>query len=153
MGEYMKIKVDGVTYSLHRYVWEQVYGPVPDGYLVHHVNHDKLDNRIENLMLMTHVEHSAHHNDLHPRERLCFACGERYEPPAKHRGRSRTCSPDCFRDLMRIQRTAVNGQRKITQAQREVIRARVAAGERRADLATEYGVAKSTMTRICVGIA
>lgn len=152
MSVYEKIKVAGKTYSLHKYVWEQVNGEVPPGYVVHHINHEKRDNRIENLMLMTHAEHSAHHNDLHERERLCDVCGEHYEPPAKHRGRSRTCSQACFRELMSQQRRALNGMRKIEPGDREIIRLRIAAGERRVDLAREYGVSPATMTRIGAGL-
>lgn len=29
--------------------------------IVHHINHDRLDNRLENLQLMTRGEHSRHH--------------------------------------------------------------------------------------------
>ena len=39
--------------------------------IVHHVNHDRRDNRIENLILMSRSEHSRHHraSDVHMRER------------------------------------------------------------------------------------
>lgn len=35
---------------------------LPDGYVVHHINEDKLDNRVENLQLMTTSEHMKHHS-------------------------------------------------------------------------------------------
>lgn len=41
----------------HVIVWERHHGPVPPGMELHHVNGDKLDNRIENLMLVNHLEH------------------------------------------------------------------------------------------------
>jgi hypothetical protein len=48
----------------HRFVWEQHNGPVPDGYVVHHRNEDKSDNRIDNLELMLRSEHTRlHHRD------------------------------------------------------------------------------------------
>jgi len=37
---------------VHRIVWEEHNGPVPDGHVVTFINGDKLDVRIENLKLM-----------------------------------------------------------------------------------------------------
>lgn len=45
-------------------VWEDFYGvPVPKGCLIHHLNGDKKDNRIENLECMTHSEHQKYHTN------------------------------------------------------------------------------------------
>lgn len=50
----------------HHLVMEQHLGRIiPDGYVVHHINHDRADNRLENLKLMTFKEHSG----LHMKER------------------------------------------------------------------------------------
>ena len=45
----------------HRYVWEQANGPVPDGYVVHHINGDRRDNQLENLLLMRRGDHGRLH--------------------------------------------------------------------------------------------
>ena len=44
------------TYKLHRLVWEAFNGPVPEGMQINHINENRIDNRLENLNLMTPKE-------------------------------------------------------------------------------------------------
>ncbi|MBO1063326.1 HNH endonuclease [Dolichospermum flos-aquae UHCC 0037] len=62
---------------LHRDIWEYHNDKIPCGFDVHHINHDKLDNRIENLQIMTCEEHTKHHHQPKPVRRL--DTGEVYE--------------------------------------------------------------------------
>ena len=49
---------------IHRYVWEKERGPIPEGFHIHHINHDKSDNRIENLELVKANEHHKYHGEI-----------------------------------------------------------------------------------------
>lgn len=46
---------------LHRYIWEKFNGEIPKNFQVHHINHDKLNNDISNLELISRSEHMRHH--------------------------------------------------------------------------------------------
>ena len=46
---------------MHRYVWEQEVGPIPDGFDVHHIDGDKSNNSIDNLSLLTNRAHQILH--------------------------------------------------------------------------------------------
>lgn len=47
--------------ALHRKIWIATYGEIPEGYIVHHIDGNKLNNDIKNLCLMTRSEHMKHH--------------------------------------------------------------------------------------------
>lgn len=46
----------------HRLVYEAANGPLPAGFLVHHINEDRADNRLENLEPMSLTEHQRLHH-------------------------------------------------------------------------------------------
>ena len=50
--------------SLHRVKWEDTYGPIPDGFHVHHKDHNKDNNSIDNLELISREEHLSYHSKL-----------------------------------------------------------------------------------------
>lgn len=43
------------------HVWTSNGGQIPPGFVVHHLNHDALDDRVENLALLTRAAHRQHH--------------------------------------------------------------------------------------------
>lgn len=59
---YRMIRVGNKFMEEHLVVWEKHHGKKPKGYDLHHINFNKLDNRIENLRILKHGEHSSLHN-------------------------------------------------------------------------------------------
>lgn len=53
----------GKRERLHCYVWRKYNGVIPKGYQVHHKDHDKSNNDINNLELLTEAEHRKRHSD------------------------------------------------------------------------------------------
>ncbi len=47
---------------LHRWVYVQSKGDLPEGYDIHHIDDDPTNNQIDNLELVHRAKHHAHHN-------------------------------------------------------------------------------------------
>lgn len=59
------VATTGKRRRLHVVMWEtEVNGgePVPDGYVIHHIDWDKTHNEISNFVLVTVQEHNLIHN-------------------------------------------------------------------------------------------
>lgn len=48
---------------LHRDMWEYYRGEIPEGFIVHHINGDKEDNRPENLECIPEIAHRLSHSN------------------------------------------------------------------------------------------
>src|SRR3990167_5102037 len=63
---YKMLNVNGKTIQEHRHVMERHLGRHLKPFeKVHHLNHNRLDNRLENLEVMTQSEHAKHHGWEH----------------------------------------------------------------------------------------
>lgn len=101
-GRYRQIKVNGRKILEHRYVMEQHLGRtlLPSEH-VHHINHDRLDNRVENLEVVTVEEHAERHT-WRPITKACCICDATFTPDKTKRARQQTCSRECMKALIRL---------------------------------------------------
>lgn len=61
---YNWISYKGEYMSEQNAVWLKNGGKIPKGFEIHHKNFKKLDNRIENLQLLSHKDHTILHNNI-----------------------------------------------------------------------------------------
>lgn len=63
--KYVTIKIGSDRFLEHRLVMESYLGrKLEDHEVVHHIDGNGMNNKIENLQLMTRSEHSRHHADV-----------------------------------------------------------------------------------------
>lgn len=104
---------DGTRMLEHRWVMQQHLGRRLETWeQIHHINHDRLDNRVENLEVVTTAEHAQRHTYL-PVQKPCTVCGVVFTPHKTKRRRAKTCSRECLSRLQtmnnEIRRAAKNG--------------------------------------------
>ena len=108
-ARYRQVKVDGVKYLEHRLVMERHLGrPLRRDEQVHHINHNRLDNRIENLEVVTAKDHGLRHTK-HAISKACVICGEAFTPHKTKRVRQQTCGPECKSRLLSIRNAERRG--------------------------------------------
>ena len=81
-GGYWRIKVGKKSHMLHRVIYEMHHGAIPDGMDVDHIDNNRLNNKIENLQLLTRAENvlkgmreGKHNNPETPVIGVCVTTG------------------------------------------------------------------------------
>lgn len=111
---YKSVFVEGKEILEHRYVMEKhLCRKLSRCEQVHHINGDRFDNRVENLMVVTQAEHDAIHKWKHPKEKVCPVCGSTFAPKPTKRARAVVCSEEC--KLKRDKQNAEKRKRRVAQ--------------------------------------
>lgn len=55
---YRRVYFDGKTHAVHRVIWQMFNGNIPDGMQIDHIDGNPLNNKIENLRLVTAEQNS-----------------------------------------------------------------------------------------------
>jgi hypothetical protein len=65
---------------------------------VHHKDHNPLNNAVENLEVMTRIEHIALHareKQIYPDQKTCVVCGATFMANPRKRKRQKCCGAVC----------------------------------------------------------
>jgi len=114
-------KTNGRKKYLHREVIKQKLGLTDEdlkGLVIHHINEDKDDNRLENLEILTQSEHMTRHKDKYIKNlalgriagwtmntefiKICEECGTKFKSKAHN---AKYCSNACKMKNYRSRRT------------------------------------------------
>jgi len=82
----------------HHSVWWLEYGEIIDAntHVIHHINENRSDNRIENLQKMTIQEHLSHHNLVYKSKKyICEYCNKNFIRSGKTKSGVSYCSRVC----------------------------------------------------------
>ena len=93
---YVESSRNGIKIDLHRKIMEDHLGrKLRRDEHVHHINGDKRDNRLENLVVLSPKEHMRIHKQIYPYVKTCKVCGKEFEPKPSKRKRAVVCSDEC----------------------------------------------------------
>ena len=96
---YRVLKIDGKRISEHRWIMENHLGrKLKRSEYVHHIDHNKLNNDISNLMIVNSKTHGVEHT-VYATTKVCLICNIEFTPHKTKRKRSQTCSKLCGNKL------------------------------------------------------
>lgn len=99
-----------------RFLIEKEYGSIGPGLVVHHIDGNQLNDRLDNLAVLTVAQHNSIHNAEATAPFICPICGEKFSLSgkllkyAKSRIKRGSNGPYCSMKCSLLQRSKVNGR-------------------------------------------
>lgn len=122
--------------SLHRQVYEDHHGPIPEGMQIHHKNGDFSDNSVENLECLSPRDHRAKHEPSEETRSKLRASAEKRQPLAKWREENPELAKECAKKNGALSTSLAKWRE---QNPEQVTLAAQAAGRKRAEVRSERG--------------
>lgn len=94
---------------IHRVIAEEIYGEIPEGYHVHHLDEDKWNWSPDNLVVVSNSDHGKYHKPIRE-EVICESCNQTFM--AKPSESRKYCSIGC----------SAKGQEKVRWPDVEILR-------------------------------
>lgn len=94
---YMSVLIGRKRFLIHRLVAKAFIENYSEEKQVHHIDFDKSNNAVENLVCLSTLEHQKLHKQIYPPTKKCEICGKEYMPNKTKRKISKTCSYECWR--------------------------------------------------------
>lgn len=95
LGDHPWVRKSGVIGEHVKVMEKHIGRRIRRNEVVHHKNEDRSDNRFQNLQLMTRVKHTVLHRSIHPKVRVCKACGSEFRPNPTNRANQVFCDRKC----------------------------------------------------------
>ena len=144
---YCSIVINGKRFLIHRLVARAFISNYSDNMQVHHVDGNRADNRVENLMCLTAKEHQHIHKQKYEAEKICCICGKRFTPSPTKRKSAQTCSRECFIKLAKARAS----NRKVRIVQCDLDGKIIKEWESARDCQNETGFYESNINKCCNG--
>ena len=120
---WIKIAEPNVWILRAEFIWIQIGGSIPKGFVVHHLDHNALNDDYRNLALLSRGDHINHHRQdllkakigltIKKKKVTCSKCGNPYSGKAQRKnGLCDECKKESSRAIRRRYKARIRAERR-----------------------------------------